>query len=102
VNNQDSELLDRISRLAATAEGLFVTHAELSAWLACALRRRRHGETGGSAQRCDEVAAAACAIGFNGECPLASTPIEFDFVTSRLPTARLEALLRLAEGGAPA
>jgi hypothetical protein len=98
VNSLESELMEEIARLVGRAEEVFTTHSELRDWIACVLHRRLHGVSGRPGGRCNEVAAAACAISFKGDCPLASKPSELDDVMNRLPTARLEALLRLECG----
>jgi hypothetical protein len=97
VNGRESESMEEISGLAARAEEVFATHADLRDWLFCVLHRRLHGLSERPSGRCPKVAAAACAIRFKGECPTSSTPREFDEVMSSLPTSRLEALLRLEQ-----
>ncbi len=97
VNGRESEPMEEISGLAARAEEVFATHADLRDWLFCVLHRRLHGLSERPRGRCPKVAAAACAIRFKGECPTSSTPREFDEVMSSLPTSRLEALLRLEQ-----
>ena len=77
VNGRESEPMEEISGLAARAEEVFATHADLRDWLFCVLHRRLHGLSERPSGRCPKVAAAACAIRFKGECPTSSTPREF-------------------------
>ena len=95
------DLMAEAARLAARAEAVFASRFALRDWIVCVLQRRLEAAEG-PRERCGEVAAAACAIGFGGECPLASTPREFAEIVLRLPTAQLEALLRLEEEHAKA
>jgi|SRR5579872_2452545 len=91
----DADLMVDVARLAGTARDAFETRLALRDWLACVLHQRLHGFTRRPGVRCDEVFAAACAIGFSGECPMASAPNEFDRVVSRLTSNQLEGLLKL-------
>jgi hypothetical protein len=93
----ESDLLDEVDRLARRAGDAFATRSALRDWLVCVLHQRLHGVPRRPGVRCDGVAAAACAIGFSGECPMASAPHEFDRVVAGLPTAQLEALLSLEQ-----
>lgn len=96
VKRNDSELMQAVVSHARSAEAVFATHADLRDWLVCVVHQRLHGDSGRPGGRCGKVAAAACAVRFRRACPLSSTPSELDEIVGRLPTSRLEALLRLA------
>ena len=91
----ESELMRDVARLAGGAAGAFATRLALCDWLACVLHQRLNGFSRRSGVRCPEVFAAACAVGFSGDCPMASAPLEFDKIVGRLTTVQLEALLQL-------
>ena len=80
--------------LARHAEEAFDSRAELQAWLSCALAQRL-GASPKAAAGCGEASALACAMPFRGGCPRSMSARDLDAALSRLPTRRLQALLRL-------
>jgi hypothetical protein len=89
------EFMQEVALLAHRAQPVFSTNAELRDWLVCTVRRALNGCASQPRAPCCKMAAAACAIRFGRECPLSSTCGELDEIINRLPTSRLEALLRL-------
>ena len=88
-------LLDEAATLAHRAEGAFDSRAELKDWLACAVAQRLRGAPRCGKGQCAQSARLACAMRFKGACPFAMQPRELDNALSRLPTGRLQALMRL-------
>ena len=88
-------LIDEVAWLTHRAGDVFATSSDLRDWIVCVLHQRRFGIPTRPRARCQAVSAAACAIGFRGDCPMASAPHEFDAIVRSLSTQRLEALLAL-------
>jgi len=82
-------------RLADGARDVFASRGAFHDWFACVLHHRAHGEPRRTRAECDEVSALACAMSFRGECLNATASRDLDTAMRRLPTARLEALLRV-------
>jgi len=95
------EIEREVAALAQSGEPVFATKTDLRDWLACVIRRRVLSGANQSRRRCSELAAAACAVRFECECPLSSTPGELDEVFQRLTAPQLEAILRMRKMPVP-
>jgi len=73
----------------------FPSEAEMVGWLACVVRRRLRPDAPASGP-CTAACALACAFAFSGGCDHVAGARDLGDLVAGLPTARLEALLRLS------
>ena len=90
-----AETADDFLMQATTAREVFADRAAFHDWFVCVLHHRAYGEPKRSRAECDSTSSLACAMSFRGECAFATAGRQLDAVMRGLPTAHLEALLRV-------